>query len=328
MIKKISLKNKYFEKIIIIIIIIFNLYFIINAYSNNNLSFKKFDIHFKYHNYQREMITEKMKQYSSWQLGRIEPYFINGIIRKYKPKKCLEVGVANGGSSIVILNAIKDIQNSFLISLDLNTMLYYNSKKKTGYNVYKYFPELTKNWKLYTGDQPHKFLDKLNLKFDFLFLDTAHFSPGELINIIEVLPFLEENAIIVLHDIMYHLISRNSFRPKEIKCHPSNILLMTSLYGDKVIIERDDKQIANIGAIRLYPNQKKYYLNYFLLLLTPWEYLPSEDHIRDIREFIKKYYKKEIYLNLFNKSIEENKIYIHKFKEFYNSSHPIFDKYK
>ena len=328
MIKKISSKDKYFEKIIIKIIIFFFLYFIIYGYTNNNLSFKKFDIHFKYHNYQREMITEKMKRYSSWQLGRIEPYFINGIIRKYKPKKCLEIGVANGGSSIIILNAIKDIQNSFLISLDLNTKLYYNSKLETGYNVYKYFPELTKNWKLYTGDQPHKFLDKLNLKFDFLFLDTAHFSPGELINIIEVLPFLEENAIIVLHDIMYHLISRNNIRPKEIKSHPSNIFLMTSLYGDKVIIERDDKRIVNIGAIRLYPNQKKYYLNYFLLLLTPWEYLPSEDHIRDIREFIKKYYKKEIYLNLFNKSIEENKIYIHKFKKFYNSSHPIFDKYK
>lgn len=35
---------------------------------------------------------------------------------------------------------------------------------------------------IYTGEQPHKFLDKLNMKFDFLFLDTVHFTPGELIN--------------------------------------------------------------------------------------------------------------------------------------------------
>jgi predicted O-methyltransferase YrrM len=34
--------------------------------------------------------------------------FINGIIRKIKPKKILELGVAFGGSSIIILNAIKD----------------------------------------------------------------------------------------------------------------------------------------------------------------------------------------------------------------------------
>ena len=35
--------------------------------------------------------------------------FLNGIVRKFKPKKILEIGVAEGGSSIVILNAIKTI---------------------------------------------------------------------------------------------------------------------------------------------------------------------------------------------------------------------------
>ena len=94
------------------------------------------------------MITEKMRKYSSWQMIYDEPYFINGIIRKYKPKKCLEIGVAAGGSSIIILNAIKDINNSFLISLDLNTELYCDKNFKTGYTVYKYFPEL--NWETIT----------------------------------------------------------------------------------------------------------------------------------------------------------------------------------
>ena len=325
---KINKYRKSYLKIYIIIIIIFYLYFMKQITEKNLFSNMKFDNHFNYITYQREIITKKMKKFSSWQLTHNEPYFINGIIRKYKPRKCLEIGVANGGSSIIILNAIKDIKNSFLISLDLNTELYCDSKLKTGYNAYKYFPELTKNWKLLTGDQSHKFLDKLNLKFDFLLLDTAHFSPGELINIIEVLPFLEENAIIVLHDIMYHLPSNNYFRPREIKFHPSNIFLLTSLYGDKVIIKNKNNRIENIGAIHLYPNQKKYYLNYFLLLLSPWEYYPNENHIRDLRIFIKKYYKEEIYLFLFNKAVIENKIYINKFKRFYNSSNPIFDKYK
>ena len=93
-----------------------------------------------------------MKQYSSWQLIGNEPYFINGIIRKYKPKKCLEIGVASGGSSTIILNAIKDIKNSFLISLDLNTLLYQNDKFKTGYIVFKYFPELLINGNYIQGN--------------------------------------------------------------------------------------------------------------------------------------------------------------------------------
>ena len=57
-----------------------------------------------------------------------------------------------------MLNALKDRENSILVSLDLNKELYSDSNKITGYRVNKYFPELAPNWKLYTGEQPHKFL--------------------------------------------------------------------------------------------------------------------------------------------------------------------------
>ena len=184
---------------------------------------------------------------------------------------------------------------------------------KTGYKVKKYFPELAYNkWKLYTGRQPHIFLSLLKLKFDFLFLDTFHLAPGELINLIEVLPFLGDNAIIVLHDIMFHLPSLNYYNPKSIKFHPSNIYLMTSLIGEKIIIHNSQKCLENMGAIILYPNQEKYYLNYFLLLLSPWDYLPKKSFIKELRRFIKGYYKKDIYLELFDKSVEENSLYVKK----------------
>ena len=127
---------------------------------------------------------------------------INGIIRKHKPKNRLEVGVASGGSSILILKAIKDIKGAKLISLDLNTNLYINKNNLTGYRVKAFFPELINKLQLFTGEQPHIFLEKLNLKYDFIFLDTAHISPGEIINLIEILTFLKENAIILLFDII------------------------------------------------------------------------------------------------------------------------------
>ena len=65
-----------------------------------------------------------------------------------------------GGSSILILNSIKDIENSVLVSLDLNYRMYNVPNKLTGYRVNNYFPELSKKWKLYTGAQAHIFLDK------------------------------------------------------------------------------------------------------------------------------------------------------------------------
>ena len=279
---------------------------------------KSFEKNFEYHNYEREIITEKILKHAGFEQAGNEPYFLNGIIRKFKPKKCLEIGVALGGSAILILNALKDNNNSFLISLDISNNYYANKSLKTGYLVKKFFPELAYNkWQLYTGKFPHKFLCKLNMKFDFLFLDTVHLAPGEFINIIEVLPFLEENAILVIHDVMFHLPSFHYYNPKSIKFHPSNIYLMSSLFGDKIIIHNNNS-FENIGAIILESNQEKYYLNYFLLLLSPWDYLPNNTYIDELRIFIRSYYKKDIYSYIFNKSYEENKIYVEKHVKFFH----------
>ena len=167
---------------------------------------KRFESNFEYFNFERELINEKIQKFAGYAQINNEPFFLNGIIRKFRPKKCLEIGVAKGGSSVIILNAIKDVNNSFLVSIDIKTNYYANQSLKTGYVVNKYFPELALNkWKLFTGKQPHIFLSKINLKFDFLFLDTVHMVPGELLNFIEVLPFLEENAIMVEHQILAFL---------------------------------------------------------------------------------------------------------------------------
>ena len=279
-----------------------------------------FIIDIEFYKYERNFITASMKKYAQWDQLDNEPYFINGIIRKFKPKNCLEIGVSRGGGSIIILNAIKDINDSRLISLDLSEDLYINNGQKTGCNVKKYFPELAENkWKLFTGKQPHIFLEKLNMKFDFLFLDTKHLAPGELINIIEALPFLNENAIVVLHDVMFHLPSHNYYVTPEVKYHPSMIYLMTSLKGKKYIMHSKRFQFENIGAIILSKNQENYYLNYFLLLMSPWNYMPSDEQIEQLQKFIKKYYKKRLYLNIFNSAVKENKLYIKRFEQFQKS---------
>ena len=241
-------------------------------------------------------------------------HLINGIIRKHKPKNCLEVGVAHGGSSILILNAIKDIKDSRLVSLDLNSRLYINNKYLTGYRVNKYFPELTDKWSLFTGEQPHIFLQKLNIKYDLVFLDTAHISPGEILNLIELLPFLKQNAIIILHDIIWHFIKENGTEKIQSVSSPQ-LLLMSVLHGDKLLIKNEEK-IDNMGAIFLYSNQKAYYLDYFLLLLSFWEYMPTEKQLNEIRIFIKKYYQNELFLKLFDIAVIKNKNYVNKVRKF------------
>ena len=151
------------------------------------------------------------------------------------------------------------------------------------------------------------FLQKLRMNFDFVFLDTAHMSPGEILNIIEILPFLNENAIVIIHDIIWHFMEEN---PSAFKRFSSPSLhLISSLYGDKIVI-KNDKGIENIGAAFLYKNQKQHYLDYFLLLLSHWEYIPTEKQLKEIRIFIKKYYKNDLYLLIFDISIKNNKKYL------------------
>ena len=155
---------------------------------------------------------------------------------------------------------------------------------------------------------PHIILSKLKLKFDFVFLDTAHISPGEIINFIEILPFLNENAIIVLHDIEWHyhqVLNPNSkfFKTKII---PTQIYLMSVIHGNKIIPRNEFKQFFNIGAVYLSKNQKENYLNYFLLLMTVWEYMPTETQLNSLRDFIIKYYNDEVLLKIFDNSVYYN----------------------
>ena len=138
------------------------------------------------------------------------------------------------------------------------------------------------------------------MKFDFVFLDTAHQAPGEILNFLELLPFLNENAIFVLHDILWH------FHHK-IKFYPSNVYLYPIINEDKVLLNYENGAIGNMGAIFLYNNQEKYYLDYFFLLLAFWEYMPKDNEINELRIFFKNFYKKDIYLKIFDKAVKKIK---------------------
>ena len=200
-----------------------------------------------------------MKEEAEWIMKLDEVYLLNGLIRKYKPINCLEIGIAKGGSSILILNAIKDYNNSRLVSIDLFAWI---KNKKRGYLVEEKFPELMKKWDFFLGDMPHKFLSKLNRKYDFVFLDSAHMSPGEFFDFIEILPFLKDNAIIVLHDITWHyyMALKTEQTLYDAKIMPTNIYLMSVLMGKKILLQEKFNYFKNIGVVCLYKNQKKYYL--------------------------------------------------------------------
>lgn len=299
------LYNNFYIKFLYITYIVSILLLLGHKDNSNNKIFNNY-INFDYFNYQNDIITKKIIEESNWILTLEQAYLINGLIRKHRPKNCLEIGVEHGGSAILILNAIKDFPESSLVSIDLYTFV--NETKKKGYNVGEKFPELMKKWKLFLGDMPHKFLSKLNIKFDLIFLDSAHVTPGEFVNFIEVLPFINDNAIIILHDIVWHFnrIFDDNLKYNKVT-HPTEINLLSSLIGKKIMFKSDENYLMNIGVVFLDKNQKKYYLNYFLLLVNIWNYIPTDKQLNEFRKFIKKYYKDKMLLKIYDNAVYFNK---------------------
>lgn len=235
-----------------------------------------------------------------------EQKFMNGIIRKYKPKKVLEIGVFSGGTSVLIMNAIKDIPNSKLYSVDKETRWQRNRSKKIGWFVGEKHPELMDKWTLYTGKNTAEVIETIGNNIDLVYIDTVHYTPGEMINLLEILPFLKEEAIIIIHDVFLMFVKNANFGRGPI-INYSNNQLLCYIRGKLILPSYGDKFFSrNIGAIKLEKNQKKYYKQYFMALGNQWQYLPEDKDLSIFREFFMKYYGKN-FVEMYDDAVEKNK---------------------
>ena len=237
----------------------------INNMKNNinykNISIETTDLNiFKF-------IENKIKHYV--ELTSKEQIFFHGLIRTIKPRKIVEIGVSSGGSAALILNAIKDIENARLYSIDKLNYCYKNIKKKPGYFVEEKFPELTNKWTLYIGKLTSQVIETIGNDIDLVFIDTMHITPGEMLDWLMVLPFLKNEAIVAFHDafVLY-----NSKRYINTKTITSNNQLICYIRGELILPHYGNNVFnRNIGAIKLAPEQKNYYYQYFLALGIQWE---------------------------------------------------------
>ena len=226
--------------------------------------------------------------------------FLNGIIRKFKPKKIVEIGVSSGGSSIIILNAIKDIKNAHLYSI------YLNPDKKIGRCVKQLYPNFLNNWSLYKGNVAAKFLENIGKNIDMVLIDSAHFEPAEIMDFLMVLPFVREGAIVCIHDIG-NQITKSEKKYSRSECAP--YIIFNLIRGIKYYPSGNRILTHDIGAIKLERNQYKYIHDYFRALGGQWQYFPKEMHINVIRNLFNKYYDNDC-LIIFKEAIKFNRNFV------------------
>jgi len=218
--------------------------------------------------------------------------FLNALILRHQPKTILEVGVAAGGASVLILNAIRGTR-SHLYSVDLMKEYYRagggtERGLKTGFAVNDY-PELRARWTLLTGRRVHEYIKAIG-QVDFLFLDTMHICPGGVLDFISVLPFLSNNSIVVCHDT--HLSYKTD------RCYCTNVL-MSAIKGDKILpsikFNDGDNNFYNIGATVIEEPANLPLYEIFNLLSLPWQYEIPEADKQSLLLHIKKYYPAELF---------------------------------
>jgi predicted O-methyltransferase YrrM len=256
---------------------------------------------------QENNILQKLDgRYSEFsEMSPEERQFLNGLILRNQPKKLLELGVSAGGSSVIMLNSIKDIPESQLHSIDYTENWYLDSRKKTGWIVNEFYPNLAKKHIFHGGGLALEFMDKIGADIDFCLIDTMHVLPGELLDTLMVLPFLKENAIIVFHDANLHTAATKN---KASEWAFVNNLIVSALHGKKILQENFVKnnsycEFPNIAAIHLNAETKERIFELFNLLSIKWVYLPSQKEELEILEYFEKYYDSifiEYMKNVFN----------------------------
>ncbi len=226
--------------------------------------------------------------------------FLCGLIKKYRPEKIVEIGVAAGGTTAVILNCISILQlDAQVVSLDLSENYYRDNSKKTGFLIDECREILDKKLEhtLYTGKFAVEYLETVGADIDFLILDTVHSLPGELLDFLACYPFLKLGSVVVLHDILLNQCSNN------LDGFATRILLDT-VAAEKILDM--EGEISSIGAFIVTEDTGKYIENVFSALSITWRYKPGDTEINLYREFYSKYYSKDN-LKLFDMAVQLNK---------------------
>ncbi|MCI8770860.1 MAG: class I SAM-dependent methyltransferase [Lachnospiraceae bacterium] len=225
------------------------------------------------------------------EMTRWESGFLCGLLKKFKPKKILEVGVAGGGTSVIIRKALEMLGLSQTLHFSGDLSEEYYRKKGSGLATgYQYDVACEKkaiergNHTLYTGKYLPEYIDKVGGDIDFLILDTVHSAPGELLDLLIVLPYLSESAVIVFHDLATD--HQNNFRQSV----SINKCLFDCLDGQKYFNvcgnDADADMLygySDIGAAVI-SNRDDCIRDLFSMLGLPWAYMPSDRELQIYQE--------------------------------------------
>lgn len=216
------------------------------------------------------------------EMSEFESAFLCGIIKKFKPHKIVEAGVAGGGTTAIILECMELLNLSYeMHSIDCLELFYRDKTKQSGYLGEKAKEYLhNTNHKFWLGTIAPDCIDEIGNEIDLLILDTAHVLPGECLDFLAILPYLSKDAVVVLHDLANNCVGINEPKSKFRERANATKILFDSVYADKYFMFDESaerrKGFANIGAFKLTESTKQNLANVVSALSNTWYYFPDD----------------------------------------------------
>ena len=174
-----------------------------------------------------------------------------------------------------------------LWSIDIKERYYLRPEHKVGFVAEKakeVIGDLNFEHKLIGGKIVSEVLDDIGEGIDFLILDTAHKLPGEVMDFIACLPYLAENATVVVHDVALNFYSSEKSIATKV--------LFDTVTADKYKADEPKfiAKLANIAAFDINAETKKYIYDVFSCLTYTWAYMPGNNLIEGYGEIVKRCY--------------------------------------
>jgi predicted O-methyltransferase YrrM len=263
--------------------------------------------------------------------------FLLGLIDKFqfstgrKIDTVLEIGVFNGVTSLYMLKTGAKRESFHLYGIDIGEgeffgQAVFNEAEK----------EELAHYHLHRNSTSFDIEKVIDGKIDMVFIDGGHAHPHPLIDLLYVIPFLHDESIVLLHDVVDYM-RPNAWGESFIFCgwkdeKYRNVLLDSTLQaaGDTML-----------GCIKIPANKKKLYDDILEIVRIPFRAAPwkfdeyylgiNETHLDNLKQFMERYYDKEFAQTVFSQfqsNLSEYKrnwlLYLHETK-FFNF---LFEGYK
>lgn len=158
------------------------------------------------------VLAERYDQpmWAAGSISMLDAMFLFDVVRGLRPRKVIEVGVAGGASSAVLLMGLADARvplvdasgEEALQSFELHPFCYFDRSKAVGCVARELVPELARGWKLHVrGTAREAGLMFAGRGVELAFIDADHRHPAPTADLLWLLPAMAPGAWVVLHDV-------------------------------------------------------------------------------------------------------------------------------